>query len=98
MSKKLPPPREIINTFKTEVDIPTPAEELAESIREVVAEGVAVAVEGSSVVVTGPNEKAEKKRKALIIKALGDISAKKLREILAERITLDEALKLAEIE
>lgn len=88
MSKKLPPPREVINTFKTEVDIPAPAEELAES--------VTVAVEGASVVVTGP--KAEKKRKALIVKALSDISAKRLREILAERITLDEALKLGEIE
>lgn len=99
MSKKLPPPREIANTFKTEVDIPTPAEELAESIREELAEGVTVAVEGASaVVVTGPNEKAEKKRKALIIKALGDIPAKKLRELLAERLTLDEALKLGEIE
>lgn len=90
MSKKLPPPREVINTFKTEVDISAPAEELAES--------VTVAVEGASVVVTGPNEKAEKKRKALIVKALSDISAKRLREILAERITLDEALKLGEIE
>lgn len=101
MSKKLPPPREVTNHFKVELDIPTPAEaaeELASSIREEVVEGVTVTVEGSSVVVTGPNEKAEKKRRALIIKALGDISAKKLREILAERLTLDEALKLAEIE
>ena len=98
MSKKLPPPREIANTFKTKIEIPTPAEELAESIREEVAEGVTVAVEGASVVVTGPNEKAEKKRKALIVKALSDLSAKRLREILAERITLDEALKLGEIE
>lgn len=70
MSKKLPPPREIANTFKTKIEIPTPAEELAESIREEVAEGVTVAVEGASVVVTGPNERAEKKRKAL---KLGEI-------------------------
>ena len=100
MSKKLPPPREVTHTlnYKTEIEIPTPAEEVAESIREEVAEGVTVAVEGSSVTVTGPSEKAEKKRKALIVKALSDISAKKLREILAERLTLDEALKLGEIE
>lgn len=95
MSKKLPPPREVLNTFKTELEMPLDA---PPAPPPEVAEVVDLSYEAAADMVNKAHERTEKKRKALIAKALSDVSAKKLREILAERITLGEALKLAEIE
>lgn len=98
MSKKTPPPRSPFPQLSEPAQI---AAEIAESFRETLPENVDVSTdtESGAVVVTAVDtSKADKKRKALIVRALGEISAKKLREILADRLTLAEALELAGIE
>lgn len=47
---------------------------------------------------TAPPAAKSDKRRAVILSALAQIPTRKLREILADRLTLDEALKLAEID
>lgn len=47
---------------------------------------------------TAPSAAKSDKRRAVILSALAQIPTRKLREILADRLTLDEALKLAEID